>query len=196
MKNKLNNTLLLASLIATTAVNAYTPNLSVTPYAVDAGKVTFVYPHPKYGNLDGIITAGGGRALGISTELARYGRLGVALEADYIDIDLQSVTVGGQPKNWGDSIQGYAVLAKASYTLEKPFGIEIKPTLGLGYQDILGGTPIASIGVEALVKEKSKLGLSLSFVAERRYIGASKYGGLTMDGEPSNYVGLKIGKNF
>ncbi len=176
------HTLILTLGLATTSLFGLTvaPQVSL----IDAGLTRFDYIHPMAGKLDGVITPSNGVAYGLVASHS-FGKYSLSAEASYLDIGLESVTVGGNPKNWGDSAQGYYLGTKAS---RKLIG-GLSGFVSLGYQDLLGGAVTYGYGVEY---RKGIASLSL----ERRHIGDSTYDGLEMRSEPSNIVALKIGGRF
>lgn len=197
MKHSTTNKIVaLAIALATATASGASGDIVLTPkaYKIEASNTTFVYPHTTYGPLDGVITAKGGIGAGIEASKA-FGRITMALEADYIDMKLKSVTVGGQPKNWGDSIQGYAVLAKAKYALLSNKEYSLSPTVGIGYQNVLGGSMVTSAGLE-LSKKKALLGMDVGLSYEIRTAGRSTYDGLEMKNGNSTWLGLTISKKF
>lgn len=179
MKNTLT---LLITVVACATSHGLTLSPSVS--LIDAGVTRFDYYHPYAGKLDGVITPDNGAAygFGVSKELGKWT---AGVEAQYLDIGLKSVTVGGQLKNWGDSAQGYYVGAKVS---RKLIG-GLSAIAGVGYQDLLGGALAYSYGLEY---NKNAVSLSL----EQRHTTAREYEGYTMRSEPSTLVSLAIRKAF
>jgi len=160
--------------------------LTVSPSAsiLDAGRITF-----QYNGHNGVISPDSGLAYGLGISTSLTDKLDLGAEVQYLDIGLKSVTVGGQPKNWGSSAQGYYVGAKASYWLARIGGVDIRGTAGFGYQEVLGGAIAYSYGLEA---KKN----AVSLTVERRHIGDTTYDGLRMRSEPSTFIGFKLNKSF
>lgn len=181
------------ALFATLAVSAYGLTISPTASIIKSGDVTFGYPHPVYGNLDGVIKSKTGQSYGIEAKQS-FGRLVLSTEAQFITVPMRSVTVAGKPKNWGDKADGWSVTASAGYELLSVAGWTITPTVGIGYQDLIGGGLIYQAGVEA----SKSIGNDFiaSVTAYNRWSDETEYDGLTMQKDNSIFFGVKLGWKF
>lgn len=190
-------TILTASIVALAALSAkasIVDRLSFNVSSLSSSDISFVYPHPNYGPLDGIIKSKTGYALGLGYRLARFGEVELGANVSYQSIPLDRVTVGGQKKNWGDKIEGWAAGLTAHYSIIGPlyFGG------GVGYQNMLGGAPYGQVevGLRKLQVVTSRNGPNLSLSIARRYTGTSTYEGLEMSSSRQTMVALKYSLNF
>lgn len=194
--------LTLAALAALTS--AFGLTVSPVGYVIKAGDVSFDYPHPYYGVLDGLIEAKTSYAYGAQIS-QRFDRFTLSAEALYIRTLLKRVVVGGKEKNWGDEASGWGAGVKLGYdiipveeTLLKSYGLKsnwrLTPTVGIGYQDLLGGGATASVGIE--LGKKISENCETVLVVQRQYAADTTYEGLTMHKEPSTLVGLRLDWRF
>ncbi len=172
------------TILAVASTSAHGFYIAPVASSFKTSSVSFTYPHKTYGNLPGTIEAKDGYAAGLEAGFIK-GRLNYGAEASYIHLPLQSVTVGGQLKNWGDSISGYSTGLFARYRVLGPVYVGV----GCGYQDVLGGSTYTQ--VEAGIK-KGALRLSVA----NRSAGASTYEGLSMSKTEQTIVSAKLNWSF
>ena len=168
-----------------TAISAHASiYLAPTALLFDSSNSTFGYAHHRYGLLDGVVEYKRGSAYGL--ELGHNGKSwSQFVTASYQTIGIDGVTVGGMPKNWGDSVSGYSVGAGLRYKLDN--GIFIGGHVG--WQDMLGG------GLYKQAEVGYKRGIFSLSVAKRLSDGAT-YDCIGMSDTRQTLVGLKITKNF
>jgi len=172
-------------------LTASTSGFYVAPSAsiLRTSDITFNYPHPKYGILAGVIQAKDGAAYGGEVGYA-WERLSIGVTGAYQSIPLKSVTVGGQPKNWGNAVDGYSVGLKATYTPFKP----LYGAIGVGYQSMLGGGLYkeVEVGINKPITSNATISLSVA----KRWADATTYEGLAMSETKQTILGLKLSFKF
>ena len=178
----------IATIIAALAcysASAFEIETSVT--SVDAGKIQF-----SLRGLPGVVTPGKGIAYTVAVS-HDFGKFRVGAEAQYLEVMLKSVTLGGRPRNWGDRAQGYYAGAFVSYDLAEYRGFYLRPKIAAGYSDILGAAPAASVGLAV----QKKLGLwNLGAGIERRRFWDGEHEGIKMRKDDATLYSFSVSRKF
>lgn len=184
---KIKNGSIFALLALVSATGASALDISVYGSVVDAGKTTF-----NVSGFAGVITPSSGRAVTLEAS-QRVGKWRFGADVQYLDIKLAGVTVGGRPKKWAESAQGWYAGAFVSYALIEWGGVKIGPKVAAGWQDMVGSAPAVSAGVFA---EKKLGNWEISLGVDDRKSFASNYQGIEMHKADCIFYNFGISRKF